>query len=186
LCQPWCALGSVIGLESLRVSTTVLRQLPPIGSTNLSGLTGGLPRIGRGYRRVEAAKPQALSSAQLCSPHSHLNIPTVRPFTGLSIVRTSAGLALQLLHVRIGWGSKLEKTSFLNSSFMSTCPLPGYLSYKVNIRSRKTIPPRRRPDQIRPGAGPGQPGGFSLAGPAVRGSNCRLFERGVRTWRQVQ
>ena len=103
-------------------------------------LTNGLPKVRGGYRRAEAAKPQALSSAQLCSPHSHLNIRTVRPFTGLSIVRISAGFALQLLHVRIGLGSKLEKTSFLNSSFMVIAPVAGYLSYKVNIRSPKIQP----------------------------------------------
>jgi hypothetical protein len=67
-------------------------------------------------------RPYALSSAQVCSPHSHLNIRTVRPFRGLSIVRSSAGFSPQWLHVRTGLGSKLEKTSFLNSLLMSKSP----------------------------------------------------------------
>jgi hypothetical protein len=38
------------------------------------------------------------------------------------MVRTSAGFSPQWLHVRTGLGSKLEKTSFLNSLFMSQSP----------------------------------------------------------------
>jgi hypothetical protein len=82
-----------------------------------------------------------LSSAQLCSPHLHLNMRTVRPFRGLSIVRSKAGFSPQLLHAGTRLGSKLEKTSFLNSSLMRNCPLPVDLSYKVNIGSGKAIPP---------------------------------------------
>jgi hypothetical protein len=64
-------------------------------------------------------RPYALSSVQRCSPHWHLNIRTVRPFRGLSMVRSSLGFSPQRLHARTGLGSKLEKTSFLNSLFMS-------------------------------------------------------------------
>ena len=71
-----------------------------------------------GVRNAAASSPYALSSDQVCSPHAHLNMRTVRPFWGLSILRSSVGFSPQLVHVRTGLGSKLEKTSFLNSSFM--------------------------------------------------------------------
>jgi hypothetical protein len=63
-----------------------------------------------------------LSSDQVCSPHLHLNMRTVRPFREFSMVRTCAGFSPQSLHVRIGLGSKLEKTSFLNSLSMDSPP----------------------------------------------------------------
>ena len=63
-----------------------------------------------------------LSSDQVCSPHPHLNMRTVRPFCGLSIFKTSAGFSPQWLHAGIGLGSNLEKTSFLNSSFINSLP----------------------------------------------------------------
>jgi hypothetical protein len=53
-----------------------------------------------------------------------LNMRTVRPLSESSIDRTCAGFSPQWLHTRIGLGSKLEKTSFLNSSLMKgACPL---------------------------------------------------------------
>jgi hypothetical protein len=47
----------------------------------------------------------ALSSDQVCSPHSHLNMRTVRPLWGSSMVRTIAGFLSQELHTLIGLGS---------------------------------------------------------------------------------
>jgi hypothetical protein len=38
------------------------------------------------------------------------------------MVRTSAGFSPQSLHVRIGLGSKLEKTSFLKSLWIAALP----------------------------------------------------------------
>jgi hypothetical protein len=69
----------------------------------------------------------ALSSDDVCSPHSHLNMRTLRPFVGLSIDRTMAGFLSHWLHVRIGLGSKLEKNSFLNSSFTDSRAPPELL-----------------------------------------------------------
>jgi hypothetical protein len=76
-------------------------------------------RIGQawGLRDGHCREAYPLSSAQDCSPHLHLNMRTLRPFAGLRMVRTSAGLLAQALHARIGFGSKLVKTSFLNSLF---------------------------------------------------------------------
>jgi hypothetical protein len=68
--------------------------------------------------RGQLRAPYTLSSDHVCSPHSHLNMRTVRPLWELSIVRTSAGFLSHWLHVRIGLGSKLENTSFLNSLLM--------------------------------------------------------------------
>src|SRR4051794_26232505 len=79
-----------------------------------SALLPGAHESGRQLRR-----PYCLSWDHVCSPHSHLNMRTVRPFTGLSIVRTVAGFLPQMPHALIGLGSKLEKTSFLNSSLTS-------------------------------------------------------------------
>src|SRR4051812_48876459 len=59
-----------------------------------------------------------LSSVQVCSPHSHLNMRTVRPFTVLSIVRIMSGFLPQMPQALTGLGSYLEKTSFLNSSLI--------------------------------------------------------------------
>ena len=54
---------------------------------------------------IQLRRPYFLSSAQVCSPHSHLNMRTVRPFRGLSMDRTGAGLLPQWLHDLIGLGS---------------------------------------------------------------------------------
>jgi hypothetical protein len=40
------------------------------------------------------------SEAQVCSPHWHLNMRTMRPFAESSIVLTSWGWAPQRLHLR--------------------------------------------------------------------------------------
>jgi hypothetical protein len=45
---------------------------------------------------------------------------TVRPFWVLSIFRMSLGFSPQWLHAGRGLGSKLEKTSFLNSLFIKS------------------------------------------------------------------
>jgi hypothetical protein len=85
-------------------------------------------------RGRQLRRPYFLSSDHVCSPHLHLNIRTVRPVWELSMVRTCAGFSPHWLHARIGLGSKLENTSFLNSLLMENrpaCPL----STKVNACS---------------------------------------------------
>jgi hypothetical protein len=65
---------------------------------------------------------------------------TVRPVLGVSIFRRSLGFLPQLLHAGIGFGSKLEKTSFLNSSFIMIPQGDGAgLSYKVDTGSIKAM-----------------------------------------------
>jgi hypothetical protein len=49
-----------------------------------------------------------------------MNMRTVRPFWGLSIFRRSLGFSPQWLHAGTGFGSKPEKTSFLNSLFIKS------------------------------------------------------------------
>jgi hypothetical protein len=44
---------------------------------------------------------------------------TVRPFWEFNIVWVSAGFSPHMLHDMTGFGLKLEKTSFLNSSLTS-------------------------------------------------------------------
>jgi hypothetical protein len=63
-----------------------------------------------------------LSLDHVCSPHSHLNMRTVRPFCELSIVRTKTGFLSQWPHTGTGLGSKRENTSFLKSLFMDSRP----------------------------------------------------------------
>jgi hypothetical protein len=104
----------------------------------------GVRSLRTNERGRQLRRPYALSSVQRCSPHWHLNMRTVRPFRGLSMVRSSAGFSPQWLHVRTGLGSKLEKTSFLNSLAMSQSPaVRGEpVSHKGNIRSEKIFQPR--------------------------------------------
>jgi hypothetical protein len=106
---------------------------------------------GRMKKAANRGKPYSLPSVQRCSPHWHLNMRTVRPFRGLSMVRSSAGFSPQWLHSRTGLGSKLEKTSFLNSLFMTPIPRPfgtGPVSYKLNIRSQIISAPHFRMERF--------------------------------------
>ena len=82
----------------------------------------------------------ALSSDHVCSPHSHLNMRTVRPLWGLSIVLTKAGFLSHWLQALNGAGSKLEKTSFLNSLLMGQAARYFLIStkYQSGLLFRKT------------------------------------------------
>jgi hypothetical protein len=97
-------------------------QRPPAAQCSKSDRQRPVPSLFQNERGRQLKRPYFLSSDQDCSPHSHLNMRTVRPLWELSIVRTSEGFLPQRLHARTGLGSKLEKISFLNSLFMMRCP----------------------------------------------------------------
>jgi hypothetical protein len=121
------------------VTLSVLGGSPCCSRSRLFALECGAGGAARSWRAAflkRGPEPSyALSSDQVFSPHSHLNIRTVRPLWGLSIFKRSLGLSPHW-HVGTGFGSKLEKTSFLNSSFIRSLAGDGRrLSYKVNICS---------------------------------------------------
>ena len=86
---------------------------------------------GRQLRRT-----YCLSSDQVCSPHSHLNMRTVRPFTGLSIVRSMDGFLPQMPQALTELGSKLEKTSFLKPRSIGCLAVEVFLSYQTAHKFR--------------------------------------------------
>jgi hypothetical protein len=66
---------------------------------------------------------------------------TVRPFWELSIFRRSAGFSPQWLHAGIGFGSKLENTSFLNSLIKSPPVVERGTKLQSGLSFRKVMPP---------------------------------------------
>lgn len=71
-----------------------------------------------------ADRTYSLFSVQVCAPHSHLNMRTILPFCGFSILNTDLGFLPHSPQGFAGLGSKLEKTSFLKSrSTTITTPL---------------------------------------------------------------
>jgi hypothetical protein len=55
-------------------------------------------------KRVVPAENHSLRSVQVCSPQSHLNMRTVLPLSGLSMVMTLEGLCPHLPQEGVGFG----------------------------------------------------------------------------------
>jgi hypothetical protein len=78
-----------------RSATSSTSRYLPSKPPRRSGSRRMIRKAWRYLSRGRQLRPYSLSSRQVCSPQLHLNMRTVLPLVGLSIVRTSPGFSPQ-------------------------------------------------------------------------------------------